>query len=272
MSEATLTERVLRRERAIVAAGIAVIAALAWCYIVLGAATGMSTLAMTTFAFPPPVRGAVAGGGWSLAYAAIMLAMWWVMMIAMMLPSAAPAILLHARIVRQAQGRSQATEAAPVPAAAFTAGYLASWLGFSLVATCAQLALEATGLLDSAMMWSTSRWLSAGLLVAAGLYQLSPWKRSCLAGCRTPAAWLARHWRPGRAGAFRMGLEHGLACVGCCWAFMLLLFAGGIMNLVWIAGLSVLVLAEKLAPARLRASEVTAALLLGGGLWTALAA
>ena len=267
MADATLTERVVSRERVIVAAGLVIIAALAWWYLLTGADTGMSPLAMSTWQFPPPVREAASAARWSPAYGLVMLAMWWVMMIAMMLPSAAPAILLYTRVFRHGQRREGSATA---PAAAFTTGYLASWLGFSALATGLQLALEQSALLDGAMMWATSRWLTVALLVAAGLYQLSPLKGMCLSLCRSPARWLAHHWRPGRMGAFRMGLEHGVTCVGCCWALMLLLFAGGIMNLVWIAGLSILVLAEKLAPAEARIGEITAALLLAAGTWIAL--
>jgi predicted metal-binding membrane protein len=173
--------------------------------------------------------------------------MWWVMMIAMMVPSAAPMILLYARVARPQEQR-QRNSGSLAPTAAFAAGYLVCWLGFSAAATALQFALERRELVDGMMMWSTERWLTAGLLFAAGLYQLSPVKMACLAQCRSPAEFLARHWRPGRGGAFRMGVEHGTYCLGCCWALMLLLFAAGIMNLVWIAGLSILVLAEKVVP------------------------
>jgi predicted metal-binding membrane protein len=128
------------------------------------------------------------------------------------------------------------------------AGYLVCWLGFSAIATLLQFGLESFGLLDGMMMWPTERWLTAGLLIGAGLYQLSPLKTACLAQCRSPAEFLARHWRPGRLGAFQLGVRHGAYCLGCCWALMLLLFAAGIMNLLWIAGLSILVLLEKIAP------------------------
>jgi predicted metal-binding membrane protein len=165
----------------------------------------------------------------------------------MMVPSAAPVILLYARVFRHGQARGN-VPGAVAPTAVFAAGYLACWFGFSALATALQFALERSGLVDGMMMWSTDRWLTAGLLVGAGLYQLSPLKTACLAQCRSPAEFLARHWRPGRRGAFRLGVVHGAYCLGCCWALMLLLFAAGIMNLVWIAGLSILVLIEKLAP------------------------
>jgi predicted metal-binding membrane protein len=244
---ASALEALLRRDRLIVGAGLAAIAALAWAWVLAGAGTGMSTTAMTTWQFPPPRPGVAMHGSWTAAYWLIMLGMWWVMMVAMMLPSAVPLILLHARVLRHAQASGQTSE--PVlQTAGFVAGYLVCWLGFSAVATLLQFAFERLGLLDGMMMWVTERWLTAALLVVAGFYQFSPWKTACLAQCRSPVEFLARHARPGRGGAFRLGIVHGGACLGCCWALMLLLFAAGIMNLVWIAGLAMLVLVEKLAP------------------------
>ena len=170
---------------------------------------------------------------------------------------------LHARVARHGQERGGASGRAST--AAFVAGYLACWLGFSAIATLLQFGLERFGLLDGMMMWSTERWLTAGLLIGAGLYQLSPLKSVCLTQCRSPAEFLARHWRPGRLGAFRLGVRHGAYCLGCCWALMLLLFAAGIMNLLWIAGLSILVLLEKLAPFGAALTKPLAVLLLFAG-------
>ena len=153
-----------------------------------------------------------------------------------------------------------------VPTAAFLSGYLIAWLLFSLAATALQWGLERTGLVHGMMMWSNSRVLSAAFLLSAGLYQLSPLKTVCLDHCRSPAGFLSAHWRKGPAGALRMGMDHGLYCVGCCWFLMLLLFVGGIMNLVWIAGLAIFVLLEKLLPHGVpvaRASGIV--MLLAGG-------
>jgi predicted metal-binding membrane protein len=127
-------------------------------------------------------------------------------------------------------------------------GYLATWAAFSLVATLAQWALERKGLLAPSLV-STSVWLSAGILVAAGIYQLTPLKRACLRHCRSPLAFISTHWRQGARGALRMGVVHGVFCVGCCWFLMALLFFGGVMNLYWIAGLALFVLFEKTVPA-----------------------
>ncbi len=263
---AGLTERLLRRDRAVLAGALGLAVLLAWAWLVRGAGTGMTAWEMTRLAlFPhaaglPEDAGGMAGmagmadmpgmadaGGWTAGRFLLIVAMWWVMMVAMMLPSAAPLILLHARTLRHAQAKGRVT-AGPVPSLWFVGGYLAVWLAFSVGAASAQTALGAGGLISAAMLWSESRWLSAGLLAVAALWQVSPAKRVCLARCRSPAETLARGWRPGAWGAFRMGVGHGGWCLGCCWALMALLFVGGVMNLVWIAALGVLVLVEKLAP------------------------
>jgi predicted metal-binding membrane protein len=268
MSSTTLTERIVRREQMLIGLGLAVITGLAWYYVLIGAGTGMSTIAMTTWQFPPPRPATMMVGDWNAGYWLTMLLMWWVMMIAMMIPSAAPMILLYARVFRHGQARGQIA-ASLVPTGAFAAGYLVCWLGFSALATALQYTLEQAALVHGMWMWSTSRWLTAGLFVAAGLFQLTPVKAACLEHCRAPAAFLSRHWRPGRLGAFRLGLVHGAYCLGCCWALMLLLFAAGIMNLVWIAGLAILVLLEKLAPFGSNLAPLSAALLIGAGLYVA---
>ena len=243
----TTAELLLRRDRRVVVCCLVAICLLSWYYLLLGAGTGMSTLAMTTWQFPPPLYHDMGSGGWRFSYWLIMLLMWWIMMIAMMIPSATPMILLYARVHRHNHKRDQAATAM-VPTAAFLAGYLLAWLLFSLAATALQWLLEQAGLVHTMMMWSNSRALSAIFLLSAGVYQLSPLKRVCLDHCRSPADFLSAHWRQGQSGALRMGLSHGLYCVGCCWFLMLLLFVGGIMNLVWIAGLAIFVLLEKLLP------------------------
>jgi len=193
------------------------------------------------------MEGATQPRAWGAGRWSLMLAMWWTMMVAMMAPSAAPTILLYARVWRHNTGEGAPPDGL-APTSAFLAGYLVAWFGFSLVAVLLQWQLEKTGLLSASMMGSQSRWLSAALLAGAGLYQLSPLKTLCLSHCRSPAAFLARHWRPGYPGALRLGMLHGAYCVGCCWLLMGLLFVGGVMNLVYIAALAILVLAEKLFP------------------------
>jgi predicted metal-binding membrane protein len=193
---------------------------------------------------------------WGLASTLAVFAMWALMMAAMMLPSALPMILtfvhLSARSGAHARGR------------AFVAAYIIVWSAFSLAATALQWALQAIGWVD-AMAASTSATLTALVLLIAGIYQFSPLKRVCLSSCRTPFGFLMGEWRAGRAGAFVMGLRHGLLCVGCCWALMALLFVGGVMNLAWIAALSIVVAIEKLAPRGERIAVVLGVGLIAAG-------
>jgi predicted metal-binding membrane protein len=179
---------------------------------------------------------------WTPGYAAAMLAMWAIMMAAMMVPSAAPTILLFAALRRHA-GRGSA-----MPTALFVAGYLAAWTAFSAAATLVQWLLATSSLLSPAMASESPR-LAGALLVAAGAYQFSGTKHACLTACRAPARFLVEHHREGLAGAFAMGVEHGAYCIGCCAVLMALLFAFGVMNLAWVLALSALVLVEKVFPA-----------------------
>jgi predicted metal-binding membrane protein len=211
-----LTTRIVRHERLIVAFAIAFVVAL--CCLFLARGAGMGGMAM----IQPPL--------------AALVLMWWAMMAAMMLPSAAPAILLYAR-VRESRGGDAV--AAPV---LFASGYLLIWLAFSVLAAAAQW------LLGGQAMSIGGRFAQSGMLIAAGLYQLSPLKSACLRQCRSPAQFLSRHWRPGVAGAVRLGQRHGAYCVGCCWLLMALLFVGGVMSFAWIVALAALVAIEKLVP------------------------
>jgi predicted metal-binding membrane protein len=232
-------ERVLRHDQVVVIATLLAVIALSWAWIALGAGMGTSALEMTRMPRDMVMSPAV----WTVGYAALMLVMWGVMMVAMMLPGASPMLVIFARISR----REQAGARPYVPTAIFAAGYLGAWAGFSALAVVVQWGLERAGLL-SAMMVTTSVWLGAAILIAAGLWQLTPIKHTCLRQCRSPVAYLSGHWRDGRGGAFRMGLEHGAYCLGCCWFLMVLLFFGGVMNLYWIAGIAAYVLLEKLLP------------------------
>ncbi len=225
-------------------AGLAAVVALAWIWVVIGDGTGMSAVGMTRRSGMPDITGMMMEpAAWTLGYAGLMFAMWWVMMAAMMLPSAAPILLLFARVNR----KERMGDRPYVPTAIFAAGYLVAWGGFSALATGLQWALEQLGLL-SPMMVTTSYWLGGAILVSAGLWQLTPAKGVCLRHCRSPLSFLVQSWRPGWLGALRMGLEHGTYCLGCCWFLMGLLFFGGIMNLFWIAGLAAFVLLEKTIP------------------------
>jgi predicted metal-binding membrane protein len=193
------------------------------------------------------------------------------MMIAMMVPSALPLVLLYGRVVRQASaGPSPPAKGMYAPPLFLLAGYLLAWLGFSLLAVTIQYTLQRSGLIADMMLSSRSGFFSATMLLAAGLYQLSPLKQACLRQCRSPVYFLTRHWQPGRHGALMMGLRHGAWCVGCCWTLMLLLLVGGVMNAVWIALLALLVLLEKLLPGGLLVSRLAGGLLIAWGLATLL--
>ena len=235
------TEGSGRRERLVLVAAVAVVLLAAWAWLIAGAGMDMNAVEMTAMAgmdgwlMQPAI--------WTAAYALLIFGMWWTMMVAMMLPSATPMLLLHARVMRG----TQVTNATSTSTALFAAGYLLAWGGFSLLATATQWGLEAAQVL-SPMLETSNRWLGAGILLAAGIWQLTPLKASCLRHCRSPLSFLVGHWRDGRLGALRMGLEHGVFCLGCCWFLMLLLFFGGVMNLYWIVGLAVFVLLEKTVP------------------------
>jgi predicted metal-binding membrane protein len=197
---------------------------------------------------------------WSLGYAALVLAMWAVMMAAMMLPSAAPMILFYGTIARKRRTVGNVA----VGSGMFVAGYLAVWAGFSVTAVALQFVAEQAALL-SPMMEMTSIILAGTLLIVAGLYQWSPLKQSCLRRCRSPLEFVMTQWREGARGAFVMGLSHGAYCLGCCWLLMLLLFVGGVMNLSWIGGMAFFVLVEKASPGGHWIGRVAGAGLVGWG-------
>ena len=260
-----MVEALIKRDRLVVAIALSIVIAATWAYILLGAGMGMSAFEMSAAPWNAgTLRGAggmsMAGPAWSLGYAALMFFMWWIMMIAMMLPSAAPMILLHARIDRQQQPKRGVLTTTAI----FAGGYLLAWAAFSLLAIAGQWGLEKSGLL-STMLASTSAALGGGLLVAAGVWQLTPLKQACLRHCRSPVQFLSRHWRGGPAGALWMGALHGAFCLGCCWFLMALLFYGGVMNLYWIVGLALLVLVEKLLPAGHRFGAIAGLMLIAWG-------
>jgi predicted metal-binding membrane protein len=199
---------------------------------------------------------------WSARHVFLLWAMWAVMMAGMMLPSAAPLLLLYGAAARR-QGLGAA---ASRQIYALAAGYVAVWALFSIAATAAQRILSMLMVL-SPMMTLTSPIVGAALLLFAGFYQLSPFKQGCLLKCQSPLSFLMYRWRAGAAGAFRMGANHGAYCLGCCWALMLLLFAGGVMNLAVIAALTVFVAFEKLAPFGVQTARISGGLLIAAALW-----
>jgi len=223
------------RERLFVIAGLAGIVIISWAYLVVeaGRMGGLpSDMAAMVELRPRDATGLV-----------LLFLMWAVMMVAMMIPSALPMILFHAAVVRKMEsGHSFAASVG-----CFVAGYIAVWTLFSVTATLAQAYLEHLAILLPVMVSNSSQF-GGGLLVAAGLYQMTPIKDICLRHCRTPFLFVATQWRDGIGGAFQMGFRHGLFCVGCCWVLMALLFVGGVMNLLWVAAISIFVLVEKVAP------------------------
>ena len=249
----TLVEHALRHDRATVLGLLVLTPFLSWLWIVImardmyGSMTGASAWMMTT--------------DWDGPHLLLLWAMWTVMMAAMMLPSAAPLVLLYG-----AAARRSSQQTARWHTYALAAGYLAAWTAFSLAATALQRAL-ASLLLLSPMMEAASSRVSGTLLIVAGVYQWTPLKQACLRACQSPLGFLMARWRDGWSGAFRVGLAHGFYCIGCCWALMLLLFAGGVMNIVVIGALTAWVAVEKLAPFNRRAAQFSGAVMIAIGAW-----
>lgn len=263
----TALELVLRRDRNIVVAAIVVVTALAWAY-VLKLATDMSAMDMSGMVMSGSGMESMlqpAFQSWTGEQFLLMLIMWIVMMVGMMTPSAAPMLLLYARVGRQARQQDH-------PFAAmgwFAAGYLLIWTLFALIATGAQWQLERAALLTP-MLASASHVLGGILLIAAGIYQWLAIKDVCLTQCQSPLTFIQQHggFSATKRGALKLGVRHGLYCVGCCWALMLLLFVGGVMNILWIAGLTILILLEKLIPTGRLIPRFAGVLLIGFGLLT----
>jgi predicted metal-binding membrane protein len=260
-------ELVLRRDRAIIVAALVLLTVLAWAHVLLVADDmAMGGMDMSGVRMIPAGMGLMmpAPAPWQPIEFAFVFAMWAVMMIGMMTPSAAPVVLLYARVGRQA-----AMQGKPFAAVGwFLGGYLVAWITFALVATFAQWALERAGLLTPTME-GASDVFGGVVLIAVGLYQWTPLKDVCLRQCQAPWLFIQRHggFRRDAAGSLWLGVRHGAYCVGCCWALMALLFVGGVMNVLWIAGIAIFVLVEKVIPAGRAIARVAGAGFLAGGAW-----
>ncbi len=252
----TSVESLLLRDRLLVGAALVVAIVLSWAWIVpmardmYGPMTGASAWMMTDT--------------WDATHLVLLFAMWAVMMAGMMLPSAAPALFLYGGVIRRSGDAARATS----HVYAFAGGYMLVWTGYSLLATVLQRLL-ARWLLISPMMAARDARFGGALLILAGLYQFTPFKRACLASCRNPVEFIVRHWKSGLWGGFYLGAANGLYCLGCCWALMMLLFVGGVMNLWWIAALTVFVLLEKAAPFGEKGGRYSGLALIAVGAWSA---
>jgi predicted metal-binding membrane protein len=256
-------ERILRRDRVILIAGLVIITLLAWTY-VINLSFQMTNTAMDNslgmdISSTPMMPNMQA---WHAEDFLFNLTMWVVMMIAMMTPSAAPMILTFAGLNR----RRNPNENTGNTAISFLAGYLTIWFSFSAIATLIQWGFHSVGLLSPELI-NVTPLIGAILLILAGIYQFTPLKYACLSNCRTPVSFLATEWRDGTSGALIMGLRHGLYCLGCCWTLMLLLFATGVMNLLWVALIAGYVLIEKVTPAGQSISRFMGLFMIGWGVW-----
>jgi predicted metal-binding membrane protein len=246
-----------RRDRGVILLALLGVTAIAWLYLLAMRQdmAGIATDDMPNMAMPMTAP-------WTPTAFALTFAMWWVMMLGMMVPSAAPMILTFATLNRSKRARGQSF----VPTAVFAFGYLIAWGVFSIGATVAQWALDRMAPL-SPMLATTTPVLGGALLILAGLYQFTPLKQACLRNCRSPFAFVLNHWRDRWTGALRMGLEHGGYCLGCCWVLMALLFVGGVMNLLWVTGIAAFVFAEKLLPGGVWIGRVGGVVMLGFGMF-----
>jgi predicted metal-binding membrane protein len=262
MVDDTALERVLKRDRAITALGLAAITALTWIYTIhvsMGdMASGASPMAMPSGMTMPQNH------LWSGIDFLFMFVMWMVMMVAMMIPSATPMILLFAATDR----KRQPARGPYLATFLFVSAYVVVWAAFSLIATATNWALHKNDLMTSIMGQALPLW-AGSFLIAAGIYQFAPLKLACLNKCRSPLAFLMSEWREGGLGAFVMGLRHGAYCLLCCWALMALLFVLGVMNLAWITVLAAFVLIEKLASSGPWLSRASGLVLIGWGVWLA---
>ncbi len=247
-----------QRDQLLIVFALAAIVFLSWWYLVqlnnqmntMPAMNGMQGMGTKNAGIHP----------WTPTDFLMMFIMWAVMMVAMMVPSAMRMVMIYSHVVAKEKSQNSLI----TPTLAFALGYVVVWSLFSLVATFLQWGLESAALL-SPMMVTTSSSLGAGLLIAAGIYQLTPLKDTCLKYCQSPAMFIAAHYQKGVIGAFKNGLTHGVYCLGCCWLLMGLLFVGGVMNLIWILAISLFVLAEKLLPVKMVTGRITSLIMVLAG-------
>ncbi len=239
----------IQRDQYLIISSLAALVALAWAYLLV--------LDLNMRDMPNMASGI---HSWTPTDFVMMFVMWAVMMFAMMVPSAMRSVLIYARIV----AREESQDPLVTPSLVFVFGYIVIWTLFSIMATALQWAMAMAALL-SPMMVTTSSSLGAALLVAAGIYQLTPFKNSCLKHCHSPVMFMATHYKKGIRGAFQLGLRHGAYCLGCCWLLMGLLFVGGVMNLIWILAISAFVLVEKLLPAQIQSTRITSLIMISAG-------
>ena len=255
MLSSSAVEVLSNRDRILIWTSIVLITALSWAYLVyldreMSSAMSRDHMDITMTMDTP----------WTATDIFFTFAMWAVMMIGMMIPTAAPMLLLFAG------ARAKRGECSVPSALIFGLGYLVVWTGFSAAATLGQWALHQAAMLSMAMA-ASNRYLAGAIVIAAGIYQMTPWKGACLKHCRTPLGFLMTHWHEGTFGAFRMGLSHGTFCLGCCWALMCVLFAVGVMNMIWIATLTAFVLLEKIGPGGVIVARVAGAAMLVLGIF-----
>lgn len=241
------------RDRIAIWLALGAVTTLSWIYVYkqMDAMEGMADIALPSAPTP-----------WTVSDFVLNIAIWWAMMPGMMLPSAVPMILTFATINRNRRHRGQPF----VPTTLFTSGYLVAWGLFGVFATLADWGFEQAALISPGTGRLTPV-LSGIVVVVAGIYQLTPLKSVCLTHCRSPFDFILNHWREGGSGALRMGLEHGLYCLGCCWFLMALLFAAGIMSLLWMAAITAFVFVEKLFPAGQRIARAAGVAMLGFGVY-----
>ncbi len=251
-----------QQDKKIVVSGLFTVAAIGWLYMFY-MAWAMGNMHLIDMWMPP--HGGVRP--WTVWDYFMLFLMWLTMMLAMMTPTAAPMVLMFATVNKQKKLKQQPY----APTFIFLAGYLVAWAIFSIVASAIQWPLHESGLLNP-MMNSRSYLMSGGILIVAGLYQWTPMKDVCLHQCRTPLGFLMTAWKDGKIGAFKMGLHHGLFCVGCCWALMAVLFAVGVMNILWVILITIFVLLEKILPIspKLMRTITGLALIIWGSYWLAL--